>query len=244
VLLRADGLTASYGALRALDDVGIVLRGGSVHALVGPNGSGKSTLLKVLAGDLRPGAGTVEIAGAPAEGRSPADRVRAGVARTPQRTVVLPRLTPAEQVAVGVRGGSRLPQAVARDLLATPTSRSAAGVRDRAVAAALRRTGLTAVAHRDPATLTVGSSGSAGRACGRHRRAGAAARRAGAGMTPAERAPARSRSSQVLAGERAARLLLVEHECALVGAVADRVTCSPRAGVAVGSPKQVRADPR
>ncbi len=108
VLLRARGVDVSYGAVQALQDVGIVLRAGEVHALVGPNGSGKSTLLKVLAGDLQ--AGEVEVAGV-AQPAGTRERVAAGVARTPQRTVVLARSTPERQAGVGVRASRRLGRA-------------------------------------------------------------------------------------------------------------------------------------
>ena len=118
-VLRAQGVQVAYGAVQALGGVDLALRAGQVHALVGPNGSGKSTLLAVLAGDVRPHAGRVEVDGRPA-GDGPGARVRAGVARTPQRTVVLPGATPARQVAVGARGGTR--GGVARHLLATPSS--------------------------------------------------------------------------------------------------------------------------
>ena len=80
----------AYGAVVALDDAAIVLRGGEIHALIGPNGSGKSTLLKALAGDLA--TGRVEVAGQVHVG-GVHERVRAGVVRTPQHTVVMPRLT-------------------------------------------------------------------------------------------------------------------------------------------------------
>lgn len=48
-----------------LDGASLSVAAGEVHALVGPNGSGKSTLLAVLAGDLRPDAGSITIDGAP-----------------------------------------------------------------------------------------------------------------------------------------------------------------------------------
>ena len=75
LLLEARGITASYGALRAFDDVGIDLRAGQVHALIGPNGSGKSTLIKVLAGEMTRTSGEVLLSRAGTGGERP------GVAR-------------------------------------------------------------------------------------------------------------------------------------------------------------------
>lgn len=57
------GLCKRYGTVRALVDVELRARRGSVIGLVGPNGSGKSTLLRVVAGLVRPDAGVVEVGG-------------------------------------------------------------------------------------------------------------------------------------------------------------------------------------
>ncbi len=238
MLLRARGVEVAFGAVRALDGVGLDLRGGQVHALVGPNGSGKSTLLRVLSGELLPDAGALEVAGTAA-----APGVATGVVRTPQRTVVLPRLTPAEQVAVGARGGSATRGAVLRHLLATPGSRVAEARTRRAVSAALAATGLGGAADADPATLAVGEQ----RLLQVARAVATGATvllldEPAAGMTAGERV----RLVQVLralAGGGAA-VLLVEHDLRLVGAVADRVTVLVAGRVAAsGTIEQVRADP-
>lgn len=55
--LSVRGISKTYGSTQALDDVGMVVERGSVHALAGGNGSGKSTLIKVLAGVVKPNAG-------------------------------------------------------------------------------------------------------------------------------------------------------------------------------------------
>ena len=57
--LRADGVTVIYGPNRALDDVTFELEAGCAAALIGANGAGKTTLLHVLAGLVKPKAGTV-----------------------------------------------------------------------------------------------------------------------------------------------------------------------------------------
>jgi ABC-2 type transport system ATP-binding protein len=62
-LLAARALTKRYGERVALRDVSLTLRSGEVLALLGPNGAGKTTTLRLLAGVLRPTAGTVEVDG-------------------------------------------------------------------------------------------------------------------------------------------------------------------------------------
>lgn len=65
--LRADGISFTYPGLaadrRVLTDVSLVVPAGRPTGLLGENGSGKSTLLRVLAGELRPDAGTCEVPG-------------------------------------------------------------------------------------------------------------------------------------------------------------------------------------
>jgi ABC-type branched-subunit amino acid transport system ATPase component/ABC-type branched-subunit amino acid transport system permease subunit len=239
VLLRAGGVTVAYDGLLALSDVGIELRAGEVHALVGPNGSGKSTLLKALAGELA--AGEVEVAGRVHVARGPQDRVRAGVARTPQQTVVLPRLVADGQVAVGARGGARVPFAVVRHLLAAPSARH--DLLAPAVAAALRDTGLEHLAGADPQRLAAGDQ----RLLQVARALATGARvllldEPAAGMTADERARLRGVLRR-LAGNGLA-VLLVEHDMRLVGEVADRVTVLDVGRIlASGTVEAVRADP-
>jgi ATPase subunit of ABC transporter with duplicated ATPase domains len=62
-LLTARGVTVAYGDLMVLHNADISVASGDRIAVVGPNGVGKSTLLRVLAGELRPDAGTVTAAG-------------------------------------------------------------------------------------------------------------------------------------------------------------------------------------
>ena len=61
--LVIEGLSASYGPIPVLEDVGLSLERGEVVSLIGPSGSGKSTLLRVLIGLLPPKAGTVWLDG-------------------------------------------------------------------------------------------------------------------------------------------------------------------------------------
>jgi heme exporter protein A len=61
--VEARGLSKAFGRRRAVSGVDLVIRRGECLALFGPNGAGKTTLLRVLAGLLKPSAGSVRIAG-------------------------------------------------------------------------------------------------------------------------------------------------------------------------------------
>jgi zinc transport system ATP-binding protein len=102
-LLRADGISFSYGAEPVLLDVDLAVEPGEYVALVGPNGSGKSTLLKILLGLLRPARGSVRLFG-----REPADfRERAKLGYVPQRPTLARELpaTVTELVSTGRLAG-------------------------------------------------------------------------------------------------------------------------------------------
>ena len=62
-LIEARNLSKSFGAIRAVADVSLSVDRGEVVGFLGPNGAGKSTTMKLLAGHLRPDAGSARIAG-------------------------------------------------------------------------------------------------------------------------------------------------------------------------------------
>src|SRR2546430_17404679 len=64
-MLRVEGLRHAFGRVRALDYTSFLLTPGQTLAVFGPNGAGKTTLLKVLAGLIRPQAGTTHVEGGP-----------------------------------------------------------------------------------------------------------------------------------------------------------------------------------
>ena len=93
VLLRALHVTRRFGGLTAVNDVTLDVARGSVHAVIGTNGAGKSTLVNVLAGEIAPSAGTVELLGADVTRWTQPRRARAGLGRSYQRTTIFPRFT-------------------------------------------------------------------------------------------------------------------------------------------------------
>ena len=74
--LKAAGVSYSARDRALVNNVDLKLRPGELLAIVGPNGAGKSTLCGILAGDLPPTAGQVEICGQPLRGINPGELAR------------------------------------------------------------------------------------------------------------------------------------------------------------------------
>jgi ABC-type sugar transport system ATPase subunit len=92
-LIRVEGVAKAFGETRALRDGNLVVRPGTVHAIIGENGSGKSTLVKILTGVVQPDAGTLWLDGRAVRFGKPADARAAGIATTFQEILVLEDLT-------------------------------------------------------------------------------------------------------------------------------------------------------
>jgi ABC-type sugar transport system ATPase subunit len=78
-LLRLEGISKSFGAVRALDRVALDIAEGEVTALVGDNGAGKSSLIKTVAGLWAPDAGRIRWQGEPVTLRNPKDAEQLGI---------------------------------------------------------------------------------------------------------------------------------------------------------------------
>jgi simple sugar transport system ATP-binding protein len=95
-LVEASGICKSFGALRALDGVNLVVQPGEFHAIVGENGAGKSTLAKCLLGFYRPDSGEVKLDGVAIT--TPAEARRAGLGMVFQHFTLAPSMTVAENL--------------------------------------------------------------------------------------------------------------------------------------------------
>jgi sulfate-transporting ATPase len=80
--LQVDGLSVTFGTVRALDSVSFELTTGRVLGVIGPNGAGKSTLIDAITGFVSASGGTVTLDGASLDRASPQRRARSGIGRS------------------------------------------------------------------------------------------------------------------------------------------------------------------
>ena len=92
-ILRLRGVTKTYGAVTALENVSLDIPGGEITGLVGDNGAGKSTLIKVVSGVIAPDAGAIEFEGARVAFASPAQARARGVETVYQDLALAPNLS-------------------------------------------------------------------------------------------------------------------------------------------------------
>jgi branched-chain amino acid transport system ATP-binding protein len=102
-LLRVEGLSKAFGALKATDRVDLEVQEGETLAIIGPNGAGKTTLISQLAGNLRPDAGSIRFAGEDVTALPAPRRARRGFARSFQITSVFAEFTALQNVALAVQ---------------------------------------------------------------------------------------------------------------------------------------------
>ena len=101
VVLEVQGVSKSFGGLRAVRDVGFQVRRGEILGIIGPNGAGKTTLFNLLNGFLTPDTGRVLVHGVDMAGRKPHALCRAGIGRTFQVMRPFARMTVAQNVVIG-----------------------------------------------------------------------------------------------------------------------------------------------
>jgi ABC-type sugar transport system ATPase subunit len=100
-LLQAEGLSKSFGELKALQDVNLEVKTGSIHALLGHTGSGKSTLMNVFCGVCLPDAGRLLLNGKAVNFSSPDDAFRQGIAMVHQEPAAVSDFAVSENIFLG-----------------------------------------------------------------------------------------------------------------------------------------------
>lgn len=236
VVLSAQGLRKSYGALTVTDNLSLDLHQDELLAVIGPNGAGKTTLINQLSGQLRPDAGRVVLAGRDISDQSMAQRVHLGMARTFQITSILPGFSVLENVALAVQ------------------ARSGSSFRFFRAAAVQRRLNDAAMAHLAEVDLDADAQRrAADLSHGKQRQLELAIALATdphillldeplAGTGGAEAARLVALMQRLKARHS---ILLIEHDMRAVFALADRIAVMVYGQIiATGTPDEIRANPR
>lgn len=233
-VLEVRHLSLRFGALRAVDGVSFQLARGEIRALIGPNGAGKSTCFDLISGLRRPDTGSVLLHGRDVTRLSAARRARLGLARTFQIAAVFPSMSVEENVRLALLARRRL-----------GVLRSARGLHAAEVEELLAQVGLAGQAARPAAELAYGD-------LKRLELALALALEPDvllldeptAGMGLPERLDLAGTVVEI-ARARGLTVLFTEHDMDVVFGFAERIMVMDRGRLlCVGTPEEVRADPR
>lgn len=239
---EARGVTKRFGAVAAVDDVSLWIERGSLTCLIGPNGAGKSTLLGCISGLARVDAGTIVVEGRDVTRWTTHRRASAGLAAVFQTTPPLAHLDVLENAMVGCHPWTRA--GFVEAMVRAPWERREERRIEDAAFAALELVGLD---HRaaDPAgSLPLGQLRllAVARALSQSPRVLLLDEPA-AGLRGSEKG--RLAETLQTLKQRGLTQVLVEHDMAFVGSLADRVVVLDRGQViADGTPAEVRADDR
>jgi branched-chain amino acid transport system ATP-binding protein len=102
--LVLEGVTRAFGALRAVDDVSLTVVAGQKYAVLGSNGAGKTTLFNAITGDFPPTSGKIRFFGEDITELPPFERIRKGLRRTYQSSLLFRDLSVRDNLFLAVRG--------------------------------------------------------------------------------------------------------------------------------------------
>lgn len=234
-LLKARGLTKTFGAIRATDGLSLDVWTGEVLAVIGPNGAGKTTAVGQLSGELKSDAGTIHFEGRDISGLPMHKRAHLGVARSFQITSIFLRFTAEDNVAMALQAQDghsfRFWKAARNDQKLRNPAREMleeVGLADRADVAAAnlshgeqRQLELAMALATRPSMLLLDEP------------------MAGMGLEDSSRMV-----DFLLKLKGRVTILLVEHDMDAVFALADRITVLVYGKVvATGTPEKIRTDP-
>ena len=111
-MLELRQITKRFGDVLANDHVDIVVKPGTIHAIVGENGAGKSTAMRIAYGFYTPDSGEIIVDGQVRDIKSPHDAIALGIGMVHQHFMLVETMTVAENIVLGAEPGS----AVALDL--------------------------------------------------------------------------------------------------------------------------------
>jgi len=244
LILRATGVTKSFGGLVAVDDVSFDLPTRSIVSIIGPNGAGKTTFFNMLTGLYKPTRGRIFLGDRNITGRRPDKIMAQGVARTFQNIRLFATMSALENVMVGQH--ARMKAGLFGSIFHAPwVAREEKHVRD------VGREMLSYVGLKDDLfdQMAVNLS------YGDQRRVEIARALASgpklllldeptAGMNPQESARL-TEFMHRLRDEKDLTILLIEHDMQVVMGVSERITVLDHGQqIAEGTPDEVRSNPR
>ena len=242
-LLEVTGITCSFGGVRAVDGVDGEVATGEIVGLIGPNGAGKTTLMDAVSGFTPCDAGRIVLDGIELTGRSPNERAASGLGRSFQDGRLWPALTVAETLAVALDGSLEVrdPVLAALRMPAAYDSERKARLR---VDELIELFNLGRFADTFTGELSTGSRRVVDLAC-------VVAHRPKVVLLDEPSTGIAQREAEALADlllgvrdDLGASLLVIEHDMALLTAIADRLVAMDAGQVvATGDPDDVLTDP-
>ncbi len=232
--LRLEGVSRSFGALKAVEDVSFSVAAGERRAVIGANGAGKTTLFNVITGDYAASAGRVRFFGDDVTLQPPFERTRAGMRRTYQSSLLFRDLTVRDNLFLAVRGVARGRFSFLRPGRASSTRAAAEDLLERVRLASVGDEPVASLSHGQQRQLEIGMA-----------LAGAPRLilfdEPAAGLSPAER---RELVALLNALPRHMSFILIEHDLEIALRVVDRVTVMHNGRMLKeGTPAEIENDP-
>ncbi|MDM0022022.1 ABC transporter ATP-binding protein [Variovorax saccharolyticus] len=226
-------VTRAFGALRAVDDVSVSVSAGQKYAILGSNGAGKTTLFNAIIGDFPPTAGRIFFFGEDITELPPHERIRKGLRRTYQSSLLFRDLSVRDNLFLAVRGVGNGRFSLRRAGAGHPSTRATQDLLDRARLSHIADERVANLAHGQQRQLEIGMA-----------LAGAPRLilfdEPAAGLSPVER-----RELVALLGSLPAHMsfVLIEHDLDIALRVVDRVTVMHNGRVLrTGSPAEIEGD--
>jgi branched-chain amino acid transport system ATP-binding protein len=241
-LLSINTVSKSYDGVRALHQISLQIRTGTIKGLIGPNGAGKTTLFHLITGVERPTSGTISFQGIDITSLEPHEIALRGVGRTFQTLQVLGTMTVVENILTGMH--TRLKGGFLSCGLWLPWIHKSEKVALREAKEILESLGLLGRWKWNAAQLSFGQQKmlELGRALAMKPKLLLLDEPA-AGLTPAEVKRLSEKICQLR--EQGITILVVEHHMGMVMGIADEVAVLHNGEIIVeGSPDAVRNDPR
>jgi branched-chain amino acid transport system ATP-binding protein len=231
--LVLEGVTRAFGALRAVDDVSFAVAAGQKYAVLGSNGAGKTTLFNAITGDFPPTAGVIRFFGEDITALPPHERIRKGLRRTYQSSLLFRELSVRDNLFLAVRGVANGRFSLRRPGASHPSTQATQDLLERARLAHIADELVANLAHGQQRQLEIGMA-----------LAGAPRLilfdEPAAGLSPAER-----RELVALLRSLPAHMsyVLIEHDLDIALRVTEQVTVMHNGRVLkTGTPEQIEND--